>query len=272
MFFLRAKDSVFGKRQAFTSGKTGFTLIELLVVIAIIAILAAILFPVFAQAREKARQTSCLSNMKQLVLASAMYRQDYDQKNAGMAWPGACPGSIGGMANYQSGIYSDPSGGNWVPCYSTLADSNDPNSPVTMEWQNGGVKDGVLFPYIKNTQVFVCPSDRRREKKLSYSMNAAAGWIGDAMVERPTGFVEFIDEQTTLNDGFYYLPNDCPAKVHSGGANFAFFDGHAKWIHTNPGAQLLSQCPDAVPGHYFCPKIPFPEFPGYADFCQAEPK
>jgi prepilin-type N-terminal cleavage/methylation domain-containing protein len=59
--------------------KSGFTLIELLVVIAIIAILAAILFPVFAKAREKARQTSCLSNQKQLALAWMQYVQDYDE-------------------------------------------------------------------------------------------------------------------------------------------------------------------------------------------------
>src|SRR5476651_129734 len=59
--------------------KRGFTLIELLVVIAIIAVLAAILFPVFAQAREKARQTSCLSNEKQLGLAVMQYVQDYDE-------------------------------------------------------------------------------------------------------------------------------------------------------------------------------------------------
>src|ERR1700759_352698 len=59
--------------------RQGFTLIELLVVIAIIAILAAILFPVFAQARDKARQISCLSNMKQTSLAILMYNQDYDE-------------------------------------------------------------------------------------------------------------------------------------------------------------------------------------------------
>lgn len=66
-------------QRTFTSARSAFTLIELLVVIAIIAILAAILFPVFTQAREKARQTTCISNLKQLGIALAMYSQDYDE-------------------------------------------------------------------------------------------------------------------------------------------------------------------------------------------------
>src|SRR3984893_11508515 len=67
-------------RKMFRNKSNGFTLIELLVVIAIIAILAAILFPVFAKVREKARQSSCASNEKQLGLAFAQYTQDYDEK------------------------------------------------------------------------------------------------------------------------------------------------------------------------------------------------
>jgi prepilin-type N-terminal cleavage/methylation domain-containing protein/prepilin-type processing-associated H-X9-DG protein len=106
----------------------GFTLIELLVVIAIIAILAAILFPVFAQARDKARQATCLSNIKQLSLGVTMYAQDYDE----MLLPRATSLSCGGGAMY-----------NRYVC--------DPTRYVLNWWD-------IVLPYTKNNGVYYCPS------------------------------------------------------------------------------------------------------------------
>src|SRR2546429_6022121 len=106
-------------RLSARSAGRGFTLIELLVVIAIIAILAAILFPVFAQAREKARQTACLSNVKQIGTALNMYSQDYDEQ-------------------FPSGRY-------------------DPSNPNGADYGKGWA--GQVYPEIKNTQIFRCPDD-----------------------------------------------------------------------------------------------------------------
>jgi prepilin-type N-terminal cleavage/methylation domain-containing protein/prepilin-type processing-associated H-X9-DG protein len=100
------------------SSRRAFTLIELLVVIAIIAILAAILFPVFAKAREKARQASCMSNEKQILLGLTQYTQDYDELFAS----------------------------NWM---------NGSGSSAGTQW----IWDQMVMPYIKSTQVFVCPDD-----------------------------------------------------------------------------------------------------------------
>lgn len=100
--------------------RKGFTLIELLVVIAIIAILAAILFPVFAKAREKARQSTCQSNLKQFATAMLMYAQDYDERYC--------------LPQY---LPQQPGGGRPPEYYFGT----------------------VLFPYVKNTKIFMCPSD-----------------------------------------------------------------------------------------------------------------
>jgi len=102
--------------------RKAFTLIELLVVIAIIAILAAILFPVFAKAREKARQTACTSNMKQLGLALIQYVQDYDE-----TYPAGYLYSTGAPNNWPAG-----SGCSWSQ---------------------------QLWPYVKAKGAFVCPDD-----------------------------------------------------------------------------------------------------------------
>src|SRR5258707_10293439 len=96
--------------EDFAMGRRAFTLIELLLVIAIIAILAAILFPVFAQARDKARQASCLSNMKQIGMGAMMYSQDYDEIMPETGWQGPCSSPVTGAANdiYFSGVFSFP--------------------------------------------------------------------------------------------------------------------------------------------------------------------
>ncbi|HZP82669.1 MAG TPA: DUF1559 domain-containing protein, partial [Chthonomonadaceae bacterium] len=128
------------------SRHVGFTLIELLVVIAIIAILAAILFPVFAQAREKARQVTCLSNQKQLGLALNMYVQDYDERLPNVTW-------------YDSYDAAE----NWIGSLSW---------PLT------------LIPYHKSTgrgSFLVCPSDPEHpnfSKPQFISQLLAVNWPG----------------------------------------------------------------------------------------------
>jgi prepilin-type N-terminal cleavage/methylation domain-containing protein/prepilin-type processing-associated H-X9-DG protein len=125
-----------GKRPA-------FTLIELLVVIAIIAILAAILFPVFAQARSKARSAACLSNLKQLTLGFVMYSQDYDESFPQWKWD------------------QSYSGGNVNP--------ND----ATSLWCN------AIFPYVKNNGVYKCPEDARNLSANDFF----GGWFNMATVK-----------------------------------------------------------------------------------------
>jgi prepilin-type N-terminal cleavage/methylation domain-containing protein/prepilin-type processing-associated H-X9-DG protein len=122
--------------------RNAFTLIELLVVIAIIAILAAILFPVFAQAREKARAISCMSNIRQQGTASLMYAQDYDETLV----------PAGSRYAHQN-----------VPCFNGNSNYNS-NPRAWVDWEI------PLIPYIKTTDIFICP-DRRQFGCFGYAMN-----------------------------------------------------------------------------------------------------
>ena len=165
----------------------GFTLIELLVVIAIIAILAAILFPVFARAREKARTTNCLSNQKEIALGFKMYIGDYDE------------------------IF--------------------PHTQVGLTY--------MLYPYIKNAQIYHCPSD----------MNVPSGALGDANLcsygynvllkysinvsrcESVATTILTVDTKSSsdfrpVSDSY---DSDAALIRHSDGAIYSFVDGHAKW-------------------------------------------
>ncbi len=111
--------------------QTAFTLIELLIVIAIITILAAILFPVFATAREKARQTTCLSNLKQIALASTQYVQDYDDAEPLAAFTQA----------------------------TTMTELNAAGGRSTTVGNTNYFWVDALYPYIKSNAVYVCPDD-----------------------------------------------------------------------------------------------------------------
>ncbi len=199
--------------------RRGFTLIELLVVIAIIAILAAILFPVFARAREKARQTSCLSNVKQIGLGIKMYAGDYDEK-----FYVHCPQDSGrngsncqliGIMPYVKNdqIYACPSFGRTNRMGGRLHD------------------DGVT----------TLPSVPR-----SYGFNMGLDWKSLAQVQYPAECIMMTDSTNVAMRidccaTGYLAPvprgSCCQTRAvygrvaprHNEGANHCFVDGHAKW-------------------------------------------
>jgi len=211
--------------------RSAFTLIELLVVIAIIAILAAILFPVFAKAREQARKTSCLSNMKQLGLGFLMYAQDFDERLPGV--------------HFGNGV-----GQSWP--WVVWAGSYD--------WT--GVFTHAVQPYIKSRQIFQCPSATEVDRwsgtnGLSYCYNeymynTGQNWSKLASVANAPGgvasvsmlsecyssgiYMDWEGDGPRLADGTldglnrirYHTWN--PWQPNHEGTNITYADGHAKFI------------------------------------------
>lgn len=221
--------------------RSAFTLIELLVVIGIVALLAAILFPVFAQAREKARGASCLSNAKQIGLAIAMYRQDYDQVNPRHR---LCPDRVGDAlcSTASPTVSTGPNETWWAPYDNTV--SPEPPSPASVSY-NTPIKQGMLQPYFKNLTIFKCPS--YPQGQVGYAMSyISAGPMGksDAEVSNPTTLFVWDHARTpgcadtrTGNTGpvwGIFPPSADTAHTHyplrhTGGFTTLRYDGSAKW-------------------------------------------
>jgi prepilin-type N-terminal cleavage/methylation domain-containing protein/prepilin-type processing-associated H-X9-DG protein len=217
-----------------------FTLIELLVVIAIISILASILFPVFARARENARRTSCVSNMKQIGLGIMQYVQDYDES--------------------------------YPPAYLETTSPAPQGAPL--QWYPGfWFWHEIVFPYTKSLQVYYCPSspgttDTTTAFRQQYGANELlipGGNVGVANVVKMASINRSAETYLAMDSGNYvltpalalapanyvylpgvhaadgsiacsqnpaYAPADCESGRHFGGVSMAFADGHVKWLRT----------------------------------------
>ncbi len=245
-------------------GRKAFTLIELLVVIAIIAILAAILFPVFAQAREKARSASCLSNVKQLGLGTMMYHQDYDETFPMGGWNEPAIGNV--VATY----------GRWYndvrPYIKNVTIRNCPSAPIKVAEQYGYVTNGdgsngsnygmneSVSPWISSANPqwgsviklakLTAPAGlamitdvgnldekwanaSKTELQNPLTWKAHVKYVTDWQVVGPERFDSAgnINYDYASSSNFGAQDNNLrrPVGLHSDGTNVCFADGHAKW-------------------------------------------
>ncbi len=244
--------------------KRGFTLIELLVVIAIIAILAAILFPVFAKAREKARQTSCLSNLRQLGTATLSYAQDYDSHYA-------LPTAFNGTTVYWN---------YWLPC------------PPWGGWEFLNMHSHNSHqPYMKSMQLYTCPSASHvshydpNNVWISYAFNYCLGGRSEAATRSPATAFAWCEWATSHGNGALNFPaygafssgGHTPQNwynafkhtgaeeaymwssqftsdqtIHNGGLNYSYADGHAKWVRSGSDNSMWAAInADGTPASYW---------------------
>jgi len=218
------------------SRQKGFTLIELLVVIAIIAILAAILFPVFAKAREKARQATCASNLKQLGMTLTMYSQD---------WEGYLPVCV----DKTGGVYNT-----WIDTLAKRMESSAQWNPWGTGWSSGTSK-GIR-------SLFQCPSAPKDYTAGESIFGVSIGYNGRFGQNMGSGFTsDYVPRDLNKQESTLIVLADCgddnswrkiDGKVtstrHNDGANIFFADGHVKWY---PVSEIASWKSDSV---YFLPK------------------
>lgn len=224
--------------------KKGFTLIELLVVIAIIAILAAILFPVFAQAREKAMQTSCLSNLKQLGTGLTLYKDDWDE-----TYPPIVIQENGQFIDMTTAANKTkypnyPGAYGCVMCIPPNCNSFGASiDNHYFCWMDS------IFPYVKNVDMYVCPSN---EGCIGYGINPQMAEVAETQVKNSSEKV-FASDTIGINespDDDYWgivntysctfendmaFPANWYAWRHNKGTNYLFGDGHAKYFKLHAG-------------------------------------
>jgi prepilin-type N-terminal cleavage/methylation domain-containing protein/prepilin-type processing-associated H-X9-DG protein len=217
----------------------GFTLIELLVVIAIIAILAAILFPVFAQAREKARSSSCLSNQKQIALAHSMYAQDYDETYALVQLPDLIEPTSGIPTRWEDSVKPYIKGGNvggilTCPSASSRAYGYSMNTYLSGK---SAASAGNAAETILTADGAQTPSQANKVDKLPQT-GPLFGYTakgGEALwVPKPTFSTVKGDPNATIDPT---LPDEDSQKAlgfmryrHNEGVNASFADGHTKYV------------------------------------------
>ena len=200
--------------------RRGFTLIELLVVIAIIAILAAILFPVFAKAREKARQASCQSNLKQYATAELMYAQDYDSR---IAKPAGYYDANGNMVDWEYILI--PYTKSWqlgsCPSFGARRGSGCPGG----NWTNipgAGNVGGIICGYAFNVPLYDLPDSQifKPAETILVSDSGCKAMPHDGRINFPGEAYP----STYMHNGIW--------RAHNEGANLAFCDGHVKWMRS----------------------------------------
>lgn len=199
------------------NSKNAFTLIELLVVIAIIAILAAILFPVFATAREKARQTSCLSNLRQLGTATLMYATDYDEV-------------LPLIRRNRSWTYTVQP---YIKSFAILRCGSDKSS----NWSNNPADTNVTYPSAFRITSYAVNGMMSPEITTNMTTSLAS-------LSKPANVIYFAESARNFTENYYHAhvwpsrhwltatntPDDITTAAHADGFNTSYLDGHAKHV------------------------------------------